>query len=783
MNRCLKPICLAAAFSVVGSAMAQEYLPYTNPNPGNTGLAGSPDRNGGTLVYENDFPQISNLPACNGLSCFDCGNYFVSEIYPGTLTRTSIGDDITLAGTNRSLVRYEYTVCVNNNAVPTNYDVISELWTATPPVGPFGANFPTFPPVAPIAGTSSTATLLSGGAPGGAGILCYTVNVKPTPGIILPEMLMLVLRSPTQNVPGAAGQFANGSFAVLLDAPELGSSTFAWLRSANGGLPPPPWHTALSGATGVPPFCPDPLGASCTAGCTPEFTLWAKIYAEGTGACCRLGVCTETIAANCQGQFGGEGTTCANFTCSNDECEGKFVLNDGVNPYNVSGATTGPPDSFECNFAFGDPQICLDVWYNYTATCTGLLRVDTCGGATNGDTRLQIYDTCDCSMVGAGTSLDCNDDSGADGDDFDYCNQGGNPPFEAALDAPVVMGNCYKVRVGVYAQGGLCDVGSAGPDELFVACQTCGNGIVEPANGEQCDGGPCCNPDCTYAAGGTVCRASAGSCDVAETCSGQSGACPPDAFLAGGTQCRAANGACDVPESCSGQSPNCPVDGYAAAGTSCRASTGVCDPAEVCTGMGPACPADVLSGAGTVCRGSAGVCDVAENCTGSSGACPADGFAASSVECRASAGVCDVAENCTGTGAACPANGFVAAGQICRPSQGDCDVAEACSGSGADCPANGFQSGNVCRASTGPCDPQETCPGDAANCPSDSTITTCANGDGCCNTAAGCNGDNDNDCPPTAIPTVSEWGLAILALLLLVAGKLYFGRRDEIATA
>jgi hypothetical protein len=33
---------------------------------------------------------------------------------------------------------------------------------------------------------------------------------------------------------------------------------------------------------------------------------------------------------------------------------------------------------------------------------------------------------------------------------------------------------------------------------------------------------------------------------------------------------------------------------------------------------------------------------------------------------------------------------------------------------------------------------------------------------------------------PDAIPTVSEWGLVILALLLLAAGKVYFGRRPEL---
>ena len=28
------------------------------------------------------------------------------------------------------------------------------------------------------------------------------------------------------------------------------------------------------------------------------------------------------------------------------------------------------------------------------------------------------------------------------------------------------------------------------------------------------------------------------------------------------------------------------------------------------------------------------------------------------------------------------------------------------------------------------------------------------------------------------VPTVSEWGMVVLALLLLISGKVYFGRRD-----
>jgi hypothetical protein len=47
-----------------------------------------------------------------------------------------------------------------------------------------------------------------------------------------------------------------------------------------------------------------------------------------------------------------------------------------------------------------------------------------------------------------------------------------------------------------------------------------------------------------------------------------------------------------------------------------------------------------------------------------------------------------------------------------------------------------------------------------------------------------CNGVDDAVFGPEcegAIPTVSEWGLVVLALLLLVAGKVYFGRRENLA--
>merc|ERR1712216_689981 len=46
----------------------------------------------------------------------------------------------------------------------------------------------------------------------------------------------------------------------------------------------------------------------------------------------------------------------------------------------------------------------------------------------------------------------------------------------------------------------------------------------------------CCDAStCTVAASGTVCRASLGSCDTAETCDGTSKSCPVDTITAYGT--------------------------------------------------------------------------------------------------------------------------------------------------------------------------------------------------------------------------------------------------------
>ena len=242
---------------------------------------------------------------------------------------------------------------------------------------------------------------------------------------------------------------------------------------------------------------------------------------------------------------------------------------------------------------------------------------------------------------------------------------------------------------------------------------------------------------CAGVAAGTVCRAAAGPCDVAEACDGVSADCPVDALATAATTCRASAGPCDVAETCSGSSPECPADVLVAGGTTCREAAGGCDVAEACTGTEAACPADAYQAASTVCREAAGPCDVAETCTGADAACPADVLAPATTVCRASNGPCDVAESCTGATVDCPADAYQAARTVCRASNGPCDVAESCDGTAAVCPADAFApAGTLCGApDLATCTRAPACDGSAIACPPPvGTNGTPANG--CCTTIA-----------------------------------------------
>jgi hypothetical protein len=169
--------------------------------------------------------------------------------------------------------------------------------------------------------------------------------------------------------------------------------------------------------------------------------------------------------------------------------------------------------------------------------------------------------------------------------------------FIAALNTPANAGVCIGKPAGFVCRPavGPCDVadvcnGKANgcapnafvPDgtscndsnscTIGGTCQAgvCTGGVTSSCN----DNNPCTVDACDAQSGcvhtpgnaGTVCRAAAGACDVAEVCSGSSAACPADVRKPAGTVCRAAAGACDVAETCAG-SAQCPEDKFVAAGT------------------------------------------------------------------------------------------------------------------------------------------------------------------------------------------------------------------------
>jgi hypothetical protein len=258
-----------------------------------------------------------------------------------------------------------------------------------------------------------------------------------------------------------------------------------------------------------------------------------------------------------------------------------------------------------------------------------------------------------------------------------------------------------------------------------------------------------CNPTATAPVdAGTSCRASAGTCDVAEVCDGTSETCPSDTLVTAGTVCRTATDECDVAESCTGSSAACPDDGFADSSVECRAANGECDVAETCTGSSASCPADGIVDAGVTCRESDGDCDVEEVCDGVSSECPADEVADAGVTCRESAGDCDVEEVCDGVFATCPADAYATVGAVCRPAAGECDVEETCEGA-VDCPDDEFvAAGEPCgdTVTDTECDKPDTCDG-AGTCDDglEPTTTVCRDAADDCDAVEYC--DGVGECP------------------------------------
>jgi hypothetical protein len=121
---------------------------------------------------------------------------------------------------------------------------------------------------------------------------------------------------------------------------------------------------------------------------------------------------------------------CETWSPLNDYCPNAFPIFDGTTAFDLARASMDPPVEL-CI-----PTMISDIWYNYTATCSGTLTVETCGetAETSPDTNLAIYDACLCPPV-AGAPIICSSDAGGE------CG----PASRLTLD--VVGGSCYKIRL------------------------------------------------------------------------------------------------------------------------------------------------------------------------------------------------------------------------------------------------------------------------------------------------------------------------------------------------
>ena len=125
---------------------------------------------------------------------------------------------------------------------------------------------------------------------------------------------------------------------------------------------------------------------------------------------------------------------------SRDECSKALPIGD-VNdmPFDTRGKS------------FDGQGLCMtgpNIWYCYTASCTGDVTVSLSGSAF--DTMLAVYDGCGCYPTFAPNLIECDDDSGLD------------RASEITFDA--IVGNQYLIEVGGYGS-------ETGEGILNVSCQ------------------------------------------------------------------------------------------------------------------------------------------------------------------------------------------------------------------------------------------------------------------------------------------------------------------------
>ena len=117
--------------------------------------------------------------------------------------------------------------------------------------------------------------------------------------------------------------------------------------------------------------------------------------------------------------------------------------------FSTDGATTSGDayNDAQCSGTYLG-EMFADVWFSYTAVCTGTLRLSTCNSASF-DTDLVVYEG-NCFQK---TQVGCNGDN-------ENCDD-----FTSELTCPVQEGQQYLIRVGGW------EAGNSGSGILLIECE------------------------------------------------------------------------------------------------------------------------------------------------------------------------------------------------------------------------------------------------------------------------------------------------------------------------
>jgi hypothetical protein len=135
---------------------------------------------------------------------------------------------------------------------------------------------------------------------------------------------------------------------------------------------------------------------------------------------------------------------------ANNFCANAIAVSDGEHDFTTIGATTdGFADTVNCTFG-SYANVGRDIWYTYTATCTGNATVSLCG--SNYNSKIAVYNGAGCP-ASTQPAIACNDA---------FCGD------DAQVTFPVTAGNSYKIRVGGFqiATGNI----SSGSGTMVISC-------------------------------------------------------------------------------------------------------------------------------------------------------------------------------------------------------------------------------------------------------------------------------------------------------------------------